>query len=124
MGRSLGNLTSCRLESDVTDFANLLGTQLRSIVRGYLHLSQPSQQLLPTCQIRRFGRRERTSTLCGPNHFVCPRRMSFKHRKQQNLITYSSFRMRTSRNKPGVTSLCTYEVKSGDITKMLYLFIP
>jgi len=124
MGRRLGILTSRRFESDVTDFANLLGTQLRSIVRGYVHLRQPSQRLLPSCRLRRYWRRKRTSTLCGPNHFVCPRRMSFKHIKHRNLISYSSFRMRTSRNKPGVTSQCTYEVKSGDITKMLYLFIP
>jgi hypothetical protein len=107
MDRRLGNLTNGRFESDVTDFANLLGTQLRSIVSGSLHLRQPSQRLLPTCQKRRLWTGKRTSTLCGPNHFVCPRRMSFKHTKQQSLISYSSFRMRASRNKPGVTSLCT-----------------
>jgi hypothetical protein len=111
MDRCVGTLTSRRFDSDVTDFTNLLCTQLRSILRGNIHFHQPSQQLLPACRIWRLWRRKRTSTLCRPNHFVCPRTF-FKLIKQQNLISYSSFRMRTSRNKPGMTSLCTYEVSS------------
>jgi hypothetical protein len=54
MDRRLGNLTSCRFESDVTDFANLLCTQLRSIVKGYLLTLTPT--LTTTCYPRaRYG---------------------------------------------------------------------